>query len=261
MFEQLRAQTIRTVAEVKATLGDLAVSFQRSWSDNLTDAIMQTKGWRDVMRDIVKGLARQLVSTVANMVTSEVMLVAMGENAKSALYQSSGKNSIAIAVWEFAAKKAIKLKELLFERQVGERSLIMAWADSAKKVALKIWEFIAGMFASNAKFGWKGLVIAAVAGAAGTAAIMSARPSYLEGTDYVPETGMYRLHQGESVKTRTETTAAESGGSGNLTVYNLITHEAIARAMQSTAGKNTIVNIIDTDSLNNGRTRQMVRRG
>jgi len=82
--------------------------------------------------------------------------------------------------------------------------------------------------------------------------------SFADGTDFVPSTGLYRLHQGEKVLTKSE--ANVGGGSIELKIFNMITPEAIATAMSGKEGEGVVVNAINRNSLRNGVVRREVKR-
>ena len=71
----------------------------------------------------------------------------------------------------------------------------------------------------------------------------------------IPATGMYKLHEGEEVKTR------EPGGSSPVTIVNVLSPDLITAAMASTKGQKVIVNTISTDILKNGITRKTMKGG
>lgn len=79
---------------------------------------------------------------------------------------------------------------------------------------------------------------------------------FQEGTEEVPTTGVYRLHGGEKVIPRYDAGKTEAQP---LTIYNMITNEAVAMAMSSKEGKGVIVNVINLDSLRNGVIRREVK--
>lgn len=80
---------------------------------------------------------------------------------------------------------------------------------------------------------------------------------YQEGIERVPYTGMYKLHADEQVVPKYDSGKKESIA---LTLYNLITPEAVAQAMASKEGEGVIVNTINQDSLRNGIIRREVIR-
>lgn len=99
----------------------------------------------------------------------------------------------------------------------------------------------------------------------GGAEASAAVPAMAKGTDYVPYTGLYQLHQGEMVVPEGPAEEARSGrgGSGRvivLNIQNMITPEAVAQAMSQQEGREVIVNVINMDSLQNGRTRRTIRQ-
>lgn len=78
---------------------------------------------------------------------------------------------------------------------------------------------------------------------------------FQEGTESVPNTGLYKLHAGEKVTPKYDTNKHEAT---KLTIYNMITPEAVAMAMRSKEGEGVIVNAINIDSLRNGVIRREV---
>ncbi|NCC60057.1 MAG: hypothetical protein EOM12_03775 [Verrucomicrobiae bacterium] len=86
-------------------------------------------------------------------------------------------------------------------------------------------------------------------------ALMVPIPGFQDGTDEVPSTGLYRLHGGETVTPKYN---AGKSGKTALTIYNLISPEAVAAAMQSKSGQDVIVNTINANSLRNGVIRKEV---
>lgn len=95
--------------------------------------------------------------------------------------------------------------------------------------------------------------------------------SYEIGTDYVPKTGLYVLHQGEAVLTAEQnqaripvnvppTIGSSSAEDRPITIINNIVPEAVAMAMEAEPGQNTIINTIGRDALSNGPTRRNIGR-
>lgn len=78
---------------------------------------------------------------------------------------------------------------------------------------------------------------------------------FQEGTERIPYTGLYKLHAGEMITPRYDASKHEAT---KLTIYNMITSEAVAMAMQSKEGEGVIVNTINLNSLRNGVIRREV---
>lgn len=83
-------------------------------------------------------------------------------------------------------------------------------------------------------------------------------PGHAEGISSVPYTGLYKLHSGEEVVPKYDST--KSGEGQGLTIYNLITPGAVASAMMSREGRGVVINIIDENSMRNGVIRREVNR-
>jgi hypothetical protein len=177
------------------------------------------------------------------------------------VFEEMGKrtfNSLSDSLSSFffsVMKGEITSLQALFE-DFGNRVLQMIADILAQWVAMKI---ITGLFGAVSG-------TAAVAGVGGYGAgtpagttnmgSWSKLPSYDTGTDYVPYDMVARVHKGEKI------TPAEQAGKEvtQFTIHNMITSEAIAMAMASREGTNTIVNIINKDSLRNGVTRREVSK-
>jgi hypothetical protein len=109
-------------------------------------------------------------------------------------------------------------------------------------------------------FGWIGNLFGAGGGGETFSSMAPMTSSFMgmqEGADPVPYTGIFRLHEGEKVTPRHSSDMAEKT---NLTIYNLITTQTIAAAMQSKEGAGVIVNTINENSLRNGVVRREVKR-
>jgi len=82
------------------------------------------------------------------------------------------------------------------------------------------------------------------------------------GTDFVPYTGVYQLHKGEKVVPKPYADRDRDSEGKQLVIYNLMTPESVARAMQSKSGKNVIVNTMNFDATrSNGPTRRAIQNG
>jgi len=73
------------------------------------------------------------------------------------------------------------------------------------------------------------------------------------GTPFVPETGMYQLHRGESVTPRGKNEG--QGGSGEVTIVNVIDPSMVNGLLD----KNLIINTINADIIKRGVTRRVVK--
>ena len=155
-------------------------------------------------------------------------------------------------------------------------SMRSRWADL---VAEMVTNWIKGQFAMQEATGggsnigsWLSIIgglvgLGGVAAGASSGALLNSTPSDLGGLGYtgipagyadggmVPATGMYKLHEGEEVRTR------EPGGSSPVTIVNVLSPDLITAAMASTKGQKVIVNTISTDILKNGITRKTMKGG
>lgn len=80
-------------------------------------------------------------------------------------------------------------------------------------------------------------------------------PGFADGTEEVQSPGLYKLHGGEKITPKYD---AGRPDKQSLTIYNLISSEAVALAMQSKAGQGVIVNVVNANSLRNGVIRKEV---
>jgi hypothetical protein len=81
-------------------------------------------------------------------------------------------------------------------------------------------------------------------------------PGYATGIENVPETGIYKLHKGEQVVPAYD---AAANRAQPITIYNLITPEAVAAAMSGKEGHGVIINVVNLNSLRNGIMRREVK--
>jgi hypothetical protein len=121
----------------------------------------------------------------------------------------------------------------------------------AQLITAWIWEKLVGVFSSVASVGTSNIASNSYA----TEGLSLG--GFAEGTDSIPTTGNYRLHEGEKVTPKYDVT--KSSGATEITIHNLITPEAVAMAMSGQEGKGVIVNVINTDALRNGTTRRTIK--
>ena len=120
----------------------------------------------------------------------------------------------------------------------------------AKWMAMKVVTGFAGIFAGAWGSGGAENIMA-------TGANIGMTAGYAEGIDYVPEAGNYKLHEGEKVVPKYDAAKNESQA---VTIYNLITPEAVAAAMSGKEGNGVIINVVNQNSLRNGVIRREVKR-
>ena len=83
--------------------------------------------------------------------------------------------------------------------------------------------------------------------------------SFAEGIDVVPSTGIYKLHAGEKVTPKYDNMNSQGAKEQDLTIYNMITTETVARAMQTKEGSDAIINVINMDSIRNGASKRTIK--
>jgi hypothetical protein len=76
-----------------------------------------------------------------------------------------------------------------------------------------------------------------------------------DGIEDVPYSGIYRLHEGEKVVPKYDSTKEASG---NITIVNYITPDAINAAIAQSP--DTVINVINADTMRNGVTRKTYKR-
>lgn len=87
-------------------------------------------------------------------------------------------------------------------------------------------------------------------------------PSAATGMAFVPETGLYALHRGESVVPAARTKETSDGGKEQpITIVNTIDQESLFRTMATSQGRRVIANTIAFDMKNNKQTRHAIQRG
>jgi len=76
--------------------------------------------------------------------------------------------------------------------------------------------------------------------------------SYASGTEYVPHTGLYKLHQGEEVKT------ADQAGETGINIINVIDEKMVPAILSRYP--NAVVNIINENIIRQGSTRKVIKK-
>lgn len=133
---------------------------------------------------------------------------------------------------------------------------------AVKFVGIQLWKAAAAVYSwMAATFGPWAIPLAAAALAGIVSAVAALKPHLLEGTDYVPKTGAYMLHEGEKVTPRPFVGKSSDDRKINVTLVNLVTTEAVASAMSARAGRNVIINTITADVAANGMMRQVILGG
>jgi hypothetical protein len=120
----------------------------------------------------------------------------------------------------------------------------------AQLIAVKIATAIMGFMTPSAPGG--GGSGSGGSGGGGGSGAPNLTTSLAVGTDYIPETGLYRIHKGEKVTPRYD---SNKGENIELTIINQITSSAINAAIAE--DPSTVINIIGTDDLRNGQVRQI----
>lgn len=132
----------------------------------------------------------------------------------------------------------------------------------AEMLVLAALEGLKALFGGAGGFfggGPVGSVLDAGGGASGSSSLIGATQSFQQGTDFVPRTGLFQLHEGEAVIPAAENATGKSPV--NLTNINVLTPEAIATALSGREGEEVVLNIIDRSSLRSGAARQIINRG
>ncbi len=113
-------------------------------------------------------------------------------------------------------------------------------------IVLKIAAGFGNLFAPTANIANMGKVLIAPAGYAG----------FAEGTDRVPYTGMYKVHEGEKVIPKYDASKEQVI---QLEIVNLFGDDIVAASLQRRKSAAAIINVVNQDSLRNGIIRREVK--
>lgn len=142
----------------------------------------------------------------------------------------------------------------------------------AQWLTMQIITGIAGIFAPTPSLGgaakgiggFGGMSIGSLGANTGMASAgagaLSAIPSFDKGSDFIPHDMIAQVHKGEKILTPEEAREDSRESNTPINITNVITPEAIAMAMNSHEGRNTIINIINRDSILGGTSRKVVQR-
>jgi hypothetical protein len=197
-------------------------TFAQGWQDAWTQTLAQLQNWGATAENTVQEIASGMRSSFSN------------------LFQGLFKGD------------AASFSE--FMNSIGDLFLKTISDMIAQMIVLFFWQKLTGLLFSGSS---------TITGGVGGTTTQTAQfgtvwsPSFAEGTDSIPYTGTYRLHEGEKVTPKYDAT---KGDAIELTIVNQITPEAVATAMSGKEGQGVIVNTINTDALRNGTTRKTIRR-
>lgn len=207
---------------IPRVISEASKTFAEGWSDAVDKAIADLSNFGNMAADAVNSLVSGMRSSFSN------------------LFQGLFKGNIS----SFSE----------FMTSIGDLFLKTISDMIAQLVVLFFWQKITGVLFSSA-----GTITGGVGGTTTQTAQFGTvwSPSFAEGTDAIPYTGTYRLHEGEKVTPKYDATKSDDL---QLTIINQITPEAVATAMSGKEGSGVIVNTIDTNALRNGSTRRTIRR-
>ena len=285
-LENLRAQgregtyDFIRLQEVMIEISDELTRFQEK-----SASFQITEGFKSGIGDLYREFSNffQMVHTgvvsigqkISTGLTGAIMGVITRTKSATQAFQEFGL-SIVTALIQTAIQMAInfglaKLAMIMFPAlAVGAAGAVaLAWAPAAALVSLatagaNAVPAMAGITATMGLAGASAGIGSAFSGSGGVGMVSAAGGAgFASGIEDVPYTGYYKLHENEKVIPRYDAQKAQEGEEGGrpLNIHNLIVPESVALAMASDVGRDTIINIIDMNSLEHGRVRRVVRRG
>jgi hypothetical protein len=212
----------KTEINIPSLIPEASKTFAQGWRDATIQALADLSNFGNMASTAVQGLVSGMQSSFSN------------------LFQGLFKGNIA----SFSE----------FMTSIGDLFLKTISDMIAQMIVLFFWQKLTGLLFSGSS---------TITGGVGGTTTQTAQfgtvwsPSFAEGTDSIPYTGNYRLHEGEKVTPKYD---AAKGDAIELTIVNQITPEAVATAMSGKEGQGVIVNTINIDALRNGTTRKTIRR-
>jgi hypothetical protein len=204
---------------------EMGRTFAKGWERGLTATISELSDWGKTAESIIQQTSQQMQSSLSN------------------FFQGFLKGQINSA------------KEMFVE--FGNFVIKIISDVIAKIITAKIMAGLEGIFNGLGGGGLSSGASIDTSMFGGMAPVTSSVLGFQEGVEQIPYTGLFRLHEGEKVTPKFDSSKSESLP---LTIYNLITPEAVAVAMAGKEGENVIVNIVNTNSLRNGVIRREVKR-
>lgn len=250
-YDRIEEDRLRSVAEFNAQYAELGKSqfeLEREqvlaqselWAQAGVDKVQNARVTAQKIAEIDKAEKEQRISNLQSFAGS------MADNFKNIAEMGGKENKKAFAMW-----KAFKIAE----------TIMATYSAAIKAYESMVWIPVVGPALGTAAAG-----MAVAFGLSQVQMIRNAQPpSYEVGTDYVPETGLAMLHEGEAVLTKKENKRRGSGGGNNYFIMEnpvFQDKETMALYMQQIA-KVTVWKeapaAIYQDYSDDGRTRQMVR--
>lgn len=212
----------KTEINIPSLIPEASKTFAQGWRDATIQALADLSNFGNMASTAVQGLVSGMQSSFSN------------------LFQGLFKGNID----SFSE----------FMTSIGDLFLKTISDMIAQMIVLFFWQKLTGLLFSGSS---------TITGGVGGTTTQTAQfgtvwsPSFAEGTDSIPYTGNYRLHEGEKVTPKYDATKSDNM---EFTIINQITPEAVATAMSGKEGQGVIVNTINTDALRNGTTRKTIRR-
>lgn len=210
----------KTEINIPSLIPEASKTFAQGWRDATIQALADLSNFGNMASTAVQGLVSGMRSSFSN------------------LFQGLFKGNID----SFSE----------FMTSIGDLFLKTISDMIAQMIVLFYWQKLTGLLFSGSS---------TITGGVGGTTTQTARfgtvwsPSFAEGTDSIPYTGNYRLHEGEKVTPKYDATK-ESGG--NVTVINYVTSDAINAAIAQKP--DTVINVINSDTVRNGITRKTYKR-
>ena len=243
------AWTTLTTGQSKFSRGfDNLKTQTQAWMDlfkNLGSQEISVNNWQEASKTFAQGWRDTWDKTLSDLQN----FGAMAENAIQGM--AAGMRSSFSNLFQGLFKGNVSSFEE-FMTSIGDLFLKTISDMIAQLAVLWMWQQLTGIISGGVVTGGVGGVVSSTAQ---FGRVWS--PSFAEGTDSIPYTGNYKLHEGEKVTPKYDATKDEAM---DITIVNQITPEAVATAMSGKEGQGVIVNTIDTNALRSGITRRAIRR-
>jgi len=235
-----------------------AATMESAWANAFDAMARRGANFKDIMKGLFKDIGNAVIRQWANTMAKYVAKMLQTEQTTLTIQKLFAKSKLAVSA--SVATKQVWLDRWAFLQKKAMWVVEKAWLGmkAAWEVGVAVWTATAKYISAHAHIPYAGLAVGLAFAAAAVGAIAASK-NFKEGTDYVPYTGDYKLHTGESVTPASDSKAPGEGGSDGVKIWNFVTDEATARNMASRAGRDVIVNIISEDTMNNGPIRKAIQ--
>jgi hypothetical protein len=253
-YNDLANTNLKNIADAGKNTFDVLTTGQSNFSEGFDNMKTQAQSWIDLF----KNLGSQEVGVKNWQAASKTF----AEGWKDAI----DKTIAELSDWGGMAGDIIQQASSFMQSSISDFLMnIGDYLNGTKNIFVDFGKFmmkiIADIIARLITLWVVQKLVGVISGTAGTSANAFAGirlGGFAEGTDSVPSTGIYKLHEGEKVTPRYD---ADKNGTIELTIVNQVTPEAVAAAMAGREGENVILNTINASSLRGGTIRRVVQRG